>query len=146
MLAINIPEGGLSRRAVLKRRAMVNHRSAAPDGLSAIVLMVPVKAPSRRASVYVRNLVARAGLADWRLPMPRYFFDIKDGHILIDHLGFDCESDTRAIDRAEVIAVGVSLDKPAVDPERRIAIRNDAGREIANVPVYSKPSIGHPAK
>lgn len=78
--------------------------------------------------------------------MPRYFFDIKDGYVLIDHLGFDCESDTHAIDRAEVIAVGVSLDKPAVDPERRIAIRDDAGREIANVPVYSKPSIGHPAK
>jgi hypothetical protein len=32
--------------------------------------------------------------------MPRYFFDIKDGYILVDPLGFDCESDVDAIDRA----------------------------------------------
>jgi uncharacterized protein DUF6894 len=76
--------------------------------------------------------------------MPRYFFDIKDGYILIDQAGFDCESDIDAIDRAKVIAVGVSLDKPAVDPARRIAIRDDAGREVANVPVYSKPSARGP--
>ncbi len=77
--------------------------------------------------------------------MPLYFFDIKDGHIFIDHLGFDCESDIDAIDRANVMAVSVSLDQPAIDPARRIAIRDDAGREIANVPVYSKPSTA-PAK
>ncbi len=72
--------------------------------------------------------------------MHRYFFDIKDGYILIDPSGFDCESDIDAIDRANVMAVGVSLDKPTVDPTQRIAIRDDAGREIDSVPVYSKPS------
>jgi hypothetical protein len=48
--------------------------------------------------------------------------------------------------KMRVLAIGVSLDKPEDDPERRIAIINDAGREIGNVPVYSRPSYGNPAK
>jgi hypothetical protein len=56
---------------------------------------------------------------------PQAFFDAS---------GFVCEDDTDAIIRATVLAIGVSLDKPEDDPERRIAIINDAGREIGNVP------------
>ena len=56
--------------------------------------------------------------------MPRYFFDVTDGHRLFDASGFVCED----------------------DPERRIAIVNDAGREIGNMPVYSRPSYENPAK
>jgi len=78
--------------------------------------------------------------------MPHYFFDIKDGHRLIDPSGFDCKSDTDAIDKAKTLAIGVSLDKPEVDPTRHIAIRNDAGKEVSTVPVYSTPSEEHPAK
>jgi hypothetical protein len=78
--------------------------------------------------------------------MPRYFFDVEDGHRLFDASGFVCDDDIAAIIRATVIAVGVSLDKPADDPERQIAIINDQGRKIGNVPVYSKPSSEHPAK
>ena len=72
--------------------------------------------------------------------MPRYFFDVKDGHRLFDSSGFVCEDDTDAIIRATVLAIGVSLDTPEDDPERRIAIINDAGREIGNVPVYIRPN------
>ena len=63
-----------------------------------------------------------------------------------DASGFVCEDDTDAIIRATVLAIGVSLDKPEDEPERRIAIINDAGREIGNVPVYSRPSYKNPAK
>ena len=77
--------------------------------------------------------------------MPRYFFDVTDGHRLFDASGFVCEDDTDAIIRATV-AIGVSLDTPEDDPERRIAIVNDAGREIGNMPVYSRPSYENPAK
>ena len=65
--------------------------------------------------------------------MPRYFFDVKDGHRLFDASGFVCEDDTDAIIRATVLAIGVSLDTPEDDPERRIAIINDAGRELGTV-------------
>ena len=77
--------------------------------------------------------------------MPRYFFDVKNGHRLFDSAGFVCDGDTDAIIRATVLAIGVSLDKPEDDPERRISIINDAGHEIGTVPVYSKPSVEHPA-
>jgi hypothetical protein len=78
--------------------------------------------------------------------MPRYFFDVKDGHRLFDASGFVCDNDPDAIIKATVLAIGVSLDKPEDDPERHISIINDEGREIGNVPVYSKPSYEHPAK
>jgi hypothetical protein len=77
--------------------------------------------------------------------MPRYFFDTKDGHRTVDPSGSDCKNDAAAIEKARVLAIGVSLDKPAVDPERHIAIINDAGEEISKVAVYSKPSAQHPA-
>jgi hypothetical protein len=73
--------------------------------------------------------------------MPHYYFDIKDGHTLLDPSGRDCENDNDAMEKARVIAIGVSLDKPAVDPKRHIAVINDAGQEISKVAVYSKPSM-----
>jgi hypothetical protein len=37
-------------------------------------------------------------------------------------------------------AIGVSVDKPAVDPKRRISVLNADRVEISTVPVYSKPA------
>jgi hypothetical protein len=54
--------------------------------------------------------------------MPHYYFDIKDGHKLVDPSGLDFKNDAAAIEKARVIAIGVSLDKPAVDPKRHIAV------------------------
>ena len=54
--------------------------------------------------------------------MPRYFFDVADGHRLFDKAGFVCDDDTDAIIRAAVLAIGVSLDTPKDDPDRHIAI------------------------
>jgi hypothetical protein len=73
--------------------------------------------------------------------MPHYYFDIKDGHRLVDTSGLNFKNDDDALAKAEVIAIGVSLDKPAVDPERHIAVLNDSREEIFRVAVYSKPSI-----
>jgi hypothetical protein len=42
-----------------------------------------------------------------------------------------------------VLAIGVSLYKPG-EAERRIAIVDDKGREIGNVPVCTKPSYDNP--
>ena len=78
--------------------------------------------------------------------MPRYFFDVEDGHRLFDASGFVCDDDTAAIIRATVLAIGVSFDTPEDDPDRRIAIINDEGHEIGTVPVYSRPTEEHPAK
>ena len=77
--------------------------------------------------------------------MPRYFFDIKDGHRVIDPGGLICADDAEAIGRAKTLAIGMSLDRPMVGPERRVSIRNEAGQEIFSAPVYSKPLMD-PAK
>jgi len=73
--------------------------------------------------------------------MPHYYFDIKDGHSLADPSGLNFKDDDDAIAKAEVIAIGISLDKPAVDQVRHIAVLNDSREEIFRVPVYSKPSM-----
>jgi len=78
--------------------------------------------------------------------MPRYFFNVADGHRLLDRSGFVCDDDIDAIIRAAVLAIGVSLNKPKDDdPERRITIINDQGRRIGHVPMSSKTSAKHPA-
>jgi hypothetical protein len=71
--------------------------------------------------------------------MPHYYFDIRDGRRLVDPSGMNFKNDDDALAKAEVIAVGVSLDRPAVDPERHIAVLNGSREEIFRVPVYSKP-------
>jgi hypothetical protein len=73
--------------------------------------------------------------------MPHYYFDIKDGHRFVDPSGSDFNNDDAAIAKAKVLAIGVSLDQPAVDPERHIVVLNESREEIFKVPVYSKPSM-----
>jgi hypothetical protein len=77
----------------------------------------------------------------WRWSMPHYYFDIKDGHTLVDPSGLNFKTDGDAIARAEAIAIVVSIDKPEVDPKRHIAVLNGSREEIFRVPVYSKPTM-----
>ena len=42
--------------------------------------------------------------------MARYYFDIKNGHRLVDPSGSDCENDSDAIEKAKLLAIAVSLD------------------------------------
>jgi hypothetical protein len=73
--------------------------------------------------------------------MPHYYFDIKDGHTLVDASGLSFKTDDDAIARAQAIAIVVSIDKPEVDPKRHIAVLDGSRKEIFRVPVYSKPSM-----
>lgn len=72
--------------------------------------------------------------------MPTYFFDIKDGHRLVDPSGRKFKNDGDAIAMAKVFAIQVSLDAPKVDPTRHIAVLNQDRDEVFRVPVYSKPA------
>lgn len=71
--------------------------------------------------------------------MPRYYFDIKDGHKLVDPTKRYFKNDNDAVDMAKVYAIQVSLDTPKVDPERHIAVLDGARAVLAKIPVYSKP-------
>jgi len=88
----------------------------------------------------VRNSPARRGLPNLEVAMPLYFFDIKNGHRLVDPKGHNLKNDAEAIAKAKVLAIGVSLDKPAVNPTRRIVVIHH-GREIFYEAVYSKPHV-----
>ena len=41
--------------------------------------------------------------------MPHYYFDIKDGHSLVDPSGSEFKNDDAAIAKAKVLAIGVSI-------------------------------------
>jgi hypothetical protein len=97
--------------------------------------------PSRQLSSQGGTLPDIGHWFSWRWPMPHYYFDIKDGHRLVDPSGLEFKNDDAAIAKAKVIAIGVSLDKPAVDPKRHIAVLNGSRKQIFSVPVYSKPSM-----
>ena len=72
--------------------------------------------------------------------MLRYFFDIADGHRFIDPAGHECDDDNSAIEKAKIIAIQVSMDRPAVDPTRHIVVLDSHRNEISTIAVYSKPS------
>jgi hypothetical protein len=67
--------------------------------------------------------------------MKHYFFDVKDGHRLIDPAGLDCRDDKEAREQAIVIARQIATDVPGTSGGRNIAILNSERQEIATVPV-----------
>lgn len=68
--------------------------------------------------------------------MPRYFFDVKNGHRLIDPSGLECDDDKDAIAQATFIARQIAADAPS-SAGRHVAVLNRDGREIgkASIPI-----------
>jgi hypothetical protein len=58
----------------------------------------------------------------------RYFFDVKNGHRLIDPSGLDCRDDREAINAGEVIAKQIAEDAPPTQV-RHVEVL-DADRQI----------------
>jgi len=75
--------------------------------------------------------------------MPHYYFDIKDGHRFVDASGLDLRNDDAAIAKAKVLAIGVSIDKPEVDPKRHIAVLNGSPEQIFSVPLLFQTNNEH---
>lgn len=68
------------------------------------------------------------------LNMSRYFFDVKNGHRLVDSAGLDCSDDEEAISSAQTIARLIAREAPT-GAERKVAVVDDEGREVGTVPV-----------
>lgn len=64
--------------------------------------------------------------------VPRYFFEVHNGHRLVDPSGAECASDEEAIKQARVIAAQIAADVPA-SASRRVAVVDDQGRKVASV-------------
>lgn len=68
--------------------------------------------------------------------MPRYFFDVRNGHIrLVDPQGLDCRDDRAATAQAMAIAAQIAQDVPAIAETRRVAVLNRSREEIGEVSV-----------
>ncbi len=61
--------------------------------------------------------------------MPRYFFDVKNGHRLIDPSGLECRDDRDAAQNARMIARQIAEDSPG-SVARHVAVLNSDRREI----------------
>ena len=66
--------------------------------------------------------------------MSRYFFDVKNGHRLVDPAGLECRNDKQARDHALLIARQITVDAPASEG-RQVAILNNVGEEVGKVPI-----------
>ena len=66
--------------------------------------------------------------------MPRFFFDIQNGHRLIDPAGVDCDGDAAARKQGIAIAKAIAAEVPKSGP-RNVAVRDEAGREVAIIPI-----------
>jgi hypothetical protein len=67
--------------------------------------------------------------------MPRYYFEVKNGHRLVDPTGIDCASDDEATQQAQVIASQIAQDVPASTIKRRVTVVDEEFREITAIPV-----------
>jgi hypothetical protein len=65
--------------------------------------------------------------------MPRYYFEIRNGHSLRDPSGLDCANDDDALQKGKVIAQKVAeTAKPA---RRKLAIHREDGVTVSELPI-----------
>ena len=76
--------------------------------------------------------------------MPRYFFDVANGHRLIDPTGLDCKDDNEALSTAKIIARQIQVAGPSA-PWRKLAVMNSEGQEVGHVlisgPAEERPDL-----
>jgi hypothetical protein len=73
----------------------------------------------------------------WSCVMPRYFFDVKNGHRLIDPAGLDCGDEEEAIRTAAVIARQIAEDAPTADG-RHVVVLNSEREEVGKIPIAAR--------
>jgi hypothetical protein len=64
--------------------------------------------------------------------MPRYFFDVKNGHRLVHPAGLECRDDQEAIAKATVIAQPIARESEASEG-RHGSVINGNGDEVGKV-------------
>jgi hypothetical protein len=75
--------------------------------------------------------------------MPRYFFDVKNGHRLIDPSGLDCRDDREATAQAAAIARQIAAEVPSSAGVRQVAVLDSERNEVGKVPVLSNQGRSH---
>jgi len=70
--------------------------------------------------------------------MHTYYFDIKDGVPVRDKAGLEMVSDGAAIAYSKQLAGKLRTDKPTGNPDLRIVVIDESGREVHREQVYPK--------
>ena len=70
--------------------------------------------------------------------MRTYYFDLKDGVPVRDKSGVELASDGVAIEHSRVLAARVRREKPRGDPDLRIHVVDETGREVHRENVYPR--------
>ncbi len=66
--------------------------------------------------------------------MPRYYFDVKNGHRLIDPAGVDCRNDAAAATQGKVVADQIASDVPS-SRGRQVEVLTEEREKVATVAV-----------
>jgi hypothetical protein len=69
----------------------------------------------------------------------RYYFDVKNGHRLIDPAGLECGNDQEAIQAGEVIAQQIAREAVTAQP-RHVDVLNSNRESIGQVAITLKNS------
>jgi uncharacterized protein DUF6894 len=69
--------------------------------------------------------------------MPRYFFDVKNGHRLVHPAGLECRDDQEAIAKATVIAQQIARESEASEG-RHVSVITSNGDEVGKVRIVSE--------
>ncbi|HMH99062.1 MAG TPA: hypothetical protein VK577_21205 [Bradyrhizobium sp.] len=75
--------------------------------------------------------------------MLRYYFDVKNGHRLIDPTGLERRDDQDANTQATFIAVQTAMHVPNTSGGRSIAVLNSAKEGLIKVPVHTSKGDHH---
>ena len=75
--------------------------------------------------------------------MLRYYFELKNGHRLIDPTGLERRDDQDAITQATFIAAQIAMDVPNTSGGRSVAVLNSAREEISKVPINTNSKGDH---
>jgi hypothetical protein len=82
----------------------------------------------------------RRSIDNRELLMPRYFFDIKNGHRIVDPSALDCVDDADAISKGETMARQIEADgSVGMDPQRHVAVIDGEGQQIGKITVRGAP-------
>jgi hypothetical protein len=61
--------------------------------------------------------------------MPRFYFDLSNGHCVRDHAGLDCDSENDAKQKAELIAADIAGQAREL-PKKQLTVVDEDGRDI----------------
>ena len=69
--------------------------------------------------------------------MPRFYFDLSNGHRVPDSAGLDCDDETDAKRKADLIA-GDIAHQAQIIPKKHLTVVDDKGKDIYQAPIKKR--------